>query len=282
MTVQKTEYSSTGAFCAVHPQRGAVATCDHCGTFACPECIVLDGDRQICRTCVREQRVQLGSNPWERREDLGILPAAWQTVLAVSASPGRFFKSLGRGGTVSEAALFQALVLVPALFMSAIYGQLMLLAFGDMFLDLIEQFASQIPADTMEEVRKGLKPSAAGVVKGVLLNLIIGPPIWILIVMAFGVVQHGFLSVVGGAKRDFETTLRVCLYAGGVRFWEVIPLVNWIGLPWVLTVQSIGLANAHETDGWKGAVGGWGPAFGCCCCLFAGTFALGFVGALAA
>ena len=73
--------------------------------------------------------------------------------------------------------------------------------------------------------------------------------------MAFGVVQHGFLSIVGGAKRDFETTLRVCLYAGGVRFWEVIPLVNWIGRPWVLTVQSIGRANAHETAGGKGAVG---------------------------
>ncbi len=281
MTAQTIDYSPTGAFCAVHPERGAVATCDHCGTFACPECVTLNGDQQICATCIREQRVQIGSNPWERRNELGILPAAWQTVLEVSARPGQFFASLGNGGTVSEAAMFQALVLVPAVAMGAIYGQLMLAAFGDSFIALLGQFGSQIPADALDELREGLQPSVAKAVKGIGLNLLFGPAIWILMTMTFGVVQHAILSLVGGAKYPLETTLKACLYAGGIRFWEIVPLVNWVALPWLLGVQSVGLAAVHETDGWRGAVAAWGPALGCCCCGFVAAFAVGFLGAMA-
>lgn len=282
MTVQTTDYSPTGAFCAVHPQRGAVATCDHCGTFACPECITLDGDRQICVTCINEQRVQLGGNPWERRDELGILPAALKTVLAVTTSPGQLFGSLGSRGTVTEAAGFLALILIPAMVMSAVYGQLMLAAFGDTVLELIAQSGAQIPAATLNELQEAFRPTAGKMGTGILLNLFLGPPIWVLLVMAFGVIQHGFLTVVGGAKHDLETSLRVAMYGGGVRFWEFIPLVSWIGMPWMFTVQSIGFAHAHETDGWKGAVAGWGPSLGCCCCGFVAAFAVGFAGALVA
>lgn len=280
MTVQTTEYSSTGAFCAIHPHRGAVATCDHCGTFACPECITLDGDKQICATCIREGRVEVGDNPWARRWSIGVLPAAWQTLLAVTTSPGRFFGSLGTRGTVGEAVMFQALVILPAFVMTAIYGQLTLLAFGDMIVQFFEQFASQMPPGTMDELRDAMNPGPADMAKAVGMNLLIGPPIWILILLVLGVVQHVFITVVGGAKHDLERSLEALFYAAGVRFWEIIPLVNWIGIPWLLTVQSIALTRVHDSDGWRGAVGGWGPALALCCCCFGGFFALGFFGAM--
>jgi hypothetical protein len=158
----------------------------------------------------------------------------------------------------------------------------MLAAFSETLLQFLQQFASQIPAETLEQIRKGVQPSAGGLVQAIGLNLVLGPPIWILVIMVFGVIQHGLLTLVGGAKYDLETSLKACFYAGGLRFWEIIPLANWISLPWVLTAQSIGLAKVHETDGWKGAVAGWGPAFGCCCCMFGFTFAVGFLGAVAA
>ena len=275
----RTSYSPTGAFCAVHPHRGAVATCDHCGTFACPDCITVDGGRQVCATCIRESRVQVGANPWERRQTLGVIPAAWQTIIAVTSTPARFFSALGPHGTMRDAVLFQVLVLIPALAMGAIYLQMMLLAFGGALLDLLQPVTAQIPAPVMEPIRVALSPTPGSIVTAVLWNMVIGPPVWILIVLSFGVLQHGLLTIVGGAKHDLEVSLKACFYAGGVRFWEVIPLVNWVSLPGLLTVQSIGLARAHEADGWKGLAAGWGPSLSCCCCVFGAVMAFAVFGA---
>lgn len=273
--MQTTDYSSTGAFCAIHPQRGAVATCDHCGTFACPECITLEGERQICATCIREGRVQLGANPWERRGELGWGAAYMQTILAVTSSPGQFYRSMTSRGSVGEALLFYALVLVPALALAAMYGQFMLFALGDQLLALFDAFAafaaqngSPMPPEVRKAVEEAIEPSVGRVGQAMVFNVLVWGAIWLLASLVFGLVQHAILTIVGGAKHDLETSLRACLYAGGVRFWEVIPLVTWIGMPWMLTVQAVGLARAHETDGWRGGLAAWGPALGCCCCAF--------------
>ncbi len=274
--------SPTGAYCAIHPAQGAVATCDHCGTFACGACITRHGDRQICATCIAEKRVVLETNPWDTREEIGYLAAWWKTVAAVSASPGRFYSSLHGKEGLGAAAAFAAASLVPALLLGWIYQTALLAAFGDTFLEMMQPFLSQanLPADVTAELEKAFQVSAGSLIQGFISGVGFGVPIQLFIVVFFGVIQHVILVLVGGDEGGMEVSLKAAFYSCGVRFWEVIPLVSLVSLFWMLAVQGIGYGTVHRAEGWKGHIAAWGPALGCCCCLLGVPFAAGVFGGL--
>ncbi|MCO4772382.1 MAG: YIP1 family protein [Deltaproteobacteria bacterium] len=273
----------TGAFCAIHPDVGAVATCDHCGTFACPECVTVHAGRQICTTCIAEGRVQLDTNPWAQRDSLGVPVAWWRTVMAVTTSPSTFFRSLDPEKGLGEAAAFASLALLPALFMGFIFQTLAMLAFGDSLQTMIEPFITQanLPPEVLTELEKVFVVSAGSLASGFFSSVGLGVPINLFIVVFFGVLQHVALMMVGGDTKGFEATLKASFYSVGVRFWEIIPLVNLVGTLWLLVVQSLGYSAIHKTDGWKGWVAAWGPGLTCCCCALSIPFSIGFLGALA-
>ena len=272
----------TGAFCAIHPDRGAVATCDHCGTFACPDCIRVDAGRQICRTCIDEGRVQLEVNPWAQRDRLGFVTAWWRTVLAVSTSPGRFFGTLNVDKGIGEAASFAALSLLPALLMGFVFQTAMLAAFGDNLYQLLEPFLSEanLPADVAAELEKAFQVGPGSIVSGFATSVGIGLPLSLFFVVFFGVIQHVILMLVGGDTKGFEATIQAAFYAVGVRFWEVIPLVSVVGVLWMFVVQALGYSAVHKSAGWKGFAAAWGPALTCCCCALAIPLSAGFIVAL--
>jgi len=276
--------SPTGAWCAIHPETGAVATCDHCGTFACAECITRHGERQICATCIAEKRVVLEQNPWDAREETGYLLAWWRTVVAVSASPGRFFTSLHGKEGLGAAAAFASATLVPALFMAWVYQTAMLAAYGDVLLELFQPFLSQaeLPPELVTELDKAFKVTPGSLVQSFVSSVGFGVPIGLFIVVFFAVIQHLILVLIGGDEGGLEVTLKAAFYSCGVRFWEVIPLVNFVSILWILAVQGIGYSTVHQTDGWKGQLAAWGPALGCCCCLLGVPFLAGTLGALIA
>lgn len=39
------------AACYNHPNKKATAACDSCGMFACPLCLMVEGDQQVCLNC---------------------------------------------------------------------------------------------------------------------------------------------------------------------------------------------------------------------------------------
>ncbi len=272
----------TGAFCAIHPDVGAVATCDHCGTFACPDCVDVQAGQQICRTCINEGRVHLEVNPWVQREQLGFVAAWWKTVLAVSLSPGRFFGTLNVDKGIGEAAAFAALSLLPAVLTGFLFQTIALATFGDTLYQLFEPFLSEanLPADVAAEVEKAFRVSPGSLVSGFATSVCISLPLSLFVVVFLGVVQHVLLMLVGGDTKGFEATLQAAFYAVGVRFWEVIPLVSVISGLWMLVVQALGYSAVHQTDGWKGSAAAWGPALTCCCCALAIPLIAVFFGAL--
>ena len=85
---------------------------------------------------------------------------------------------------------------------------------------------------------------------------------WHLIV---GMVHHLTLLLVGGARRDLEATLRTSMYALGVNFWSVIPVLGMLVGLWVSVCKVIGYGRVHEVPWWKGAVAVFAPfCVGCC------------------
>jgi hypothetical protein len=90
-----------------------------------------------------------------------------------------------------------------------------------------------------------LAQSVAGVLLGATLGLLIGTAI-----------IHVCLMMVGGARHGFETTLRALAFAQGSTAWlNVIPCAGPLVLVvWVLVLEIIGIARAHETTAGKAAL----------------------------
>ena len=270
------EIAARPRICALHHDRVAVATCDHCGTFACADCVVLDGDRQICRTCIDEGRVALDTNPWERRGSLGLPRALGQTIIEVTLRPAAFFRTLSGPGRVTEAVGFVALLLLPVSVVGAVYGQAFLAMFGDAVVGIFEGFAADLPAGVLDQIRTSMKPSAGGLGAAIAQNVLLGLPFWIVLCGLFAVLQHAILSVLGGPRGTLDTTMKTVLYANAIRAWEIVPLFNFVSLAWLMTANAVGLSAAHKTSGWRGFAATWGLAVFSGCCCTAGVFAIAF------
>ena len=255
--------------CARHPQRPAATTCSHCGNFSCDECDSLLEGSHVCATCVEEGRVQAASIPWARRNEIGLLGAAWQTVLAVSADPASFFDRVRNGKEdLSDAALFAFLVSIPAGIMGAVYQSVffgLVLSPGGDLGTLLDGLGPEIGAQ--------LAQARTGWVATTMLTAIAAPFLTVIFHMVAGLLHHLALSLLGGTRRELDMTLRAGLFAVGINFWAVIPILGWFVGLWVETVKVIAYSHVHETPWWKSLAAISAP-WCLFCCGFGGLWAL--------
>lgn len=251
-----------GTFCAAHPHAPAAGTCAHCGTFGCGECLGRMEGRLVCRTCVETGRVQVGLSPMDRREELGLSRAFWQTLVAVCVRPGEFFEELAPTGRLGTGFLFLLLVSLPAYTLSSIYNYLSNHVLAPTLEPFVRQIYDPISPDLSDQLVASLQPSLLDVALGIVL----GPPFLIIIAILTGLIMHLGLLMVGGAGRGLEASLKVSLYGHGVVFGLVIPIVGGLCWLWAPVVLGFGLARIHGVPGWKAAFGVlWAPALACCC-----------------
>jgi phage FluMu protein Com len=96
--------------------------------------------------------------------------------------------------------------------------------------------------------------SVVGVLLGATLGLLIGSAI-----------VHVSLMIVGGARQGFETTLRAVAFAQGATGWlNILPCFGpLIIVIWVIALEIIGIARAHETTLGKAALAVFLPMLVC-------------------
>ncbi|MET0406530.1 MAG: YIP1 family protein, partial [Cystobacter sp.] len=108
----------TRPVCAVHPTLRSLGTCERCGAFACAQCLRPGPQgKTVCANCQPREPDQL--LPWDRREELGLVPALWKTLLEVLLRPGTFSQTRAEGRT-SESLLFVLLCSIPACFVTGV------------------------------------------------------------------------------------------------------------------------------------------------------------------
>jgi hypothetical protein len=167
--------------------------------------------------------------PWEKRSELGLWQAIYQTFKTVLFSPEALFRALTFRGGITEPLAFGVLV-----------GSV-----GTMF-GLFWQFLvwSGFMLFSMEPIFGQL---TFGLIY--LSILVVTPIFWILWIFFSGTVIHLLLLVVRGGQNGYEGTLRVVSYSQAAQIWSLIPfaggLVGWI---WQLVIQIIGLRQVHETS----------------------------------
>ena len=200
--------------------------------------------------------------PWDRRQELGIFPAFFETVKLVLLNPTAAFSTMKPEGGLGEPLIY-----------GLIGGSV-----GCLFYFLFSIFISSFGIMSNRNALGGIMGLGVGAVFAVLL---------VPIVVAFGLfigsaIIHLCLTLIGGARRSFETTFRVvCFSAGSTYPLMIVPICGGlIAGVWCLAVECIGLARAHQTTIGRAALAIFLPLIACCGGGFVLAIMFGVLGAL--
>jgi hypothetical protein len=223
---------------------------------------------------------------WENRGALGFVPAATETVRQVLMNPSDTFTRLRRDGGFWEPLFYHVLLATLAASVSAGLSVLLNISAAGpaKLLEMISK-TQGLNGQVSQSLNLSISSGAVGVgaAIGAMLFAIIFTPIGVTIGAFVGsVISHLFLMIVGGAKRDFETTFRVVNYAAGsVAPLSAIPILGpLVGGVWCIVLYVIGFSKAHEVSIGRAALAVLLPLFLCCGVGALGVFAA--VGAFAA
>lgn len=189
----------------------------------------------------------------------GFFNGLFETIKLALFQPSSFFSTYQFDGSIGRPMVF---ALVVGWFSMAV-GVLWSLIFNASIMSAISRYIPDAGNSPMNRLGSQFMFTSIGGI----ISLVMAPIMIILGLFIMAGLYHLFLMMVSGAKRGFETTFNVTCYSVSAKLFMVIPFcggtVAWI---YSLVISIIGLAGAHETDGWKGAFAVLMP-FVLCCCL---------------
>ena len=202
--------------------------------------------------------------PWETRRNENFIKALFDTLVLVLTSPVQAFTQMRREGGLLDPLLYAVIIGTIGALASYIYS-------------LIIGLVGVMP-------RNGGFMSVLGGGGATSFAALIFAPVMLVVGLFIGAgIVHLGLMATGGAKRSFETTLRVLCYASGSsNVFQLVPVCGGLIALFVsLTLNCIGLARAHETDTWRAVVAVLAPLIICGGgCLLLMVVVFGSVGAM--
>ncbi len=207
--------------------------------------------------------------PWDERDRLGVLTALVETTRQVLGSPSSFFRAMPRSGGLGSPLLYALIVGWLGVVAASLYQALFRTIVGSS----LSSFADRPELAAMLGWVEGWL--------GLVIQLVFGGIFVLIGVFIAAAVFHLVLLLLGGARRDFEATVRVVSFSQAS---SVLLLVPFCGQPiafvWTLVLYVIGLAAAHEIGHGKAAAAVLLPLLLLCCCCLAGLalVAMGIAG----
>jgi hypothetical protein len=185
--------------------------------------------------------------PWEHREQLGLVKAFSDTLIMVLTKPVEAFQIMRTEGGLVDPVLY-----------AVIGGSLGFIVYF-LFTLLFGSFGM------MGGQRNPLGAMFGGAI-GTIFVIIFCPILIALSVFIGAGIIHLCLMLVGGAKKSYETTLRVvCFATGSTQPLLIVPFCgSFVAGIWGLIVECIGLARAHETDVGRAVLAILLPVIVCC------------------
>jgi hypothetical protein len=171
-----------------------------------------------------------------------------QTTQALLVSPGAFFSTMRREGGLGEPVAFGVIGSVLGGVVSAVYNLLLSTTMAGL----------QGPSAAREQAFVGMFSTGC---------VILVLPILTVLSMFIGAgIYHLMLMLLGGARRPFETTLRVAAYSNGATsVLNLVPICGGFAAAiYAIVANIIGLAKAHEIGTGKAAAAVLLPLVACC------------------
>jgi hypothetical protein len=192
-----------------------------------------------------ETRGVLGDlSPWDRRRQLGLPKAWWDTFVMTLIKPGQFFR-MHSGRSIKEAWLFAVIANYMAMVMACLLQIILMLGLDAAMRTMGP--AGPAGAAPMPFVPLILLYGAMGLVGPLIAPLITGG-IWAC------AIQMALFFLVPD-RRSLSHTFRTVLYSMGPYALGVIPFCGgYVGGIWVVVTAISGIKEVHRTDGWRAAI----------------------------
>ncbi|MBI3181791.1 MAG: YIP1 family protein [Myxococcales bacterium] len=264
---------AAGPACALHPDRASTGPCARCGSFMCEECS-LGRQSQLCPKCRALAGGEREPTPWERRAELGLVQALWQTWKKTILTPEKFWVALKPDGSVGEAFLYAWILSSLGAVMQFLMG-IINVGGGKEQLEQALRQARDLPSE-IEGPLRALLDNYMALMVGILIGSVVLYPLSYIIGAAL---LHLGALIFGAAKNGFGATARVAAYAAAPAVLAWIPFVGGLMFIYILILQAWGIMKAQETTVGR-AIGAvlFFPLLVCCCACGIGVFA-GFAAA---
>lgn len=221
------------ARCAVHPEAPAHYVCGQCGNFACLDCWPPRNDASVCASCTGAR--EYTPTPWQRRDELGVARALWHTLRDLSFAPQRFFSQLDPRASEGPPYLLLFLMLLP--------GTLVLAVEFAAFPSVLGRFSptmSKVAHDVRSEHASALAALGA-----------LAVPVGAIVQSFFAAaILHATLWLFGHRDRPFRDSRMLCVYAGCIQGWMVVPFLGLAAANLVPIWTIIGLKQMRGLSWW--------------------------------
>ena len=189
---------------------------------------------------------------WERRNEVGILAAAIETLRGVLLQPSATFARLKLRGGFGAPLVFFIIVQMVGIIATEAYN------WG------IRAF--NLPGMFLPEKEAGVFAAQMGSTLGSLQWIVIAPVIMVAAAFVGAAMTHVALMLVGGAKRPYEATFRVYAYVtGAVALFNLIPCCGWlIAFVWGIVAETVGLSEVHQIGRGRALLAVLLPLIVCC------------------
>jgi hypothetical protein len=181
---------------------------------------------------------------WERRKELGLVQALFQTWKEVLFNPGVSFSRMKTSGGFASPFLFNLTMTLPYTVFTTLYQLLWTWA------------ASAMAAGSMHEGSNTLSGISTGLPP--LLNvgvMLVAFPITLGLTFVTAGITHLFLALFKGTSKSYEATYRVICYSTSAYIFAIVPCAGGFVLGiWWLVSAIIGLSKVHKTEAWRAAV----------------------------
>ncbi len=265
--------------CRNHPQiESGLDHCHRCGFSFCDDCRVEFQGRTHCAGCKAEAVGLLESGgttassgdlelpAWERRAELGMASAFWQTIKAVMTDPARFFRRMDTSVTTWDCL---AVPCVLAVLGAIVSGILQLTIMGGMM-----AFLSQMGGGMGDDASQMVLPQMFSGTFGACIGVFLSPVAAILGAFMVAGLMHLFLMMTGKVGAPYHQTLRGYCYAQAPNILAVIPFLgSVVAFFWTIWTSVVMVKEVHKST--------WGMAWMSvlswmvlCCVLSVGAYAV--------
>jgi hypothetical protein len=198
----------------------------------------------------------------------------FETMKLVLFSPTTFFSNYKFESSIGKSLLFAVLI--------GWFSTAVALVWSNLFQVSIMKYVQQfVPQNQGVDFNQFMGGSQIGMLVGSIFGFFIAPVAVAIGLFIYTAIYHLFLMIVKGADKGFETTFNVVAYGSATNIFKIVPFAGGlITFFYSIVVYIIGLSNAHNSEGWKGAFAVLAPIVFCCCCfiLLAFVFAAGIGG----